>query len=252
MTMLVAFPAIAFALSGTAHADRTPLLGSGAPVILNHTVTVTSELGSILEIDPATVPCTQIATFEDVVGGDPPGTDYDGLLESGGLLFAERFAGQSLSYSGDFDVVSGIPTSPLILQQGLPGQNLDVFNYSTNVLTGLGHIGYPDIDAIGEGSIAMLLPIPQSKVSLQLVGGNGGSATLTFYRTDGSLIDTIIISGLAELYYGFATADGSNSIAGILIQSTDPSGIGVDNICHFGGVVGTHALTWGQLKVLYH
>ena len=250
--LLVAVPALVFALSGVANADRVPLLGSGTPVILNHPISVTSADAGIVVIDPATVPCAMTATFDDVLGGDAPGTNYDGLLESGGLLFAERFMGQTLSYNGDFDVVSGIPTNPLILQQGLPGQNLDVFNYSTNVLTGLGHLGYPDIDAIGEGSMAVLFPLPQSKVGFQIVGGNGGSATVTFYRADGSLIDTIIISGLAEFHYGFATADGATSISGILIQNTDPSGIGLDNVCYSGSVVSTQTLTWGRLKVLYH
>jgi len=252
MTCLVSLPALAFTLLGTAHADHRPLTGPGDPTPILGRAIVTSVEGAIIAVDPATVPCTQIATFEDVLGGDPPGTNFDGLLESGGLLFAERFQGQSLSYSGLFDVVSGVIEGPLALQQGLPGQNLDVFLFNSNVLAGLGHLGYPDIDAIGEGSMAILFPLPQSKVSFELVGGNGGSATLTFYRNDGSLIDTITISGLADLAYGFETADGTSSIAGILIQNTDPSGIGLDNVCHFGGVVGTPALTWGQIKVLYH
>jgi hypothetical protein len=156
MTCLVALPALVFALPGTAHADHRPLTGPGDPTpILGHAI-VTSVEGAIIAVDPATVPCTQIATFEDVLGGDPPGTNFDGLLESGGLLFAERFEGQSLSYSGLFDVVSGVIEGPLALQQGLPGQNLDVFLFNSNVLAGLGHLGYPDIDAIGEGSMAIL------------------------------------------------------------------------------------------------
>ena len=236
-------------LSGTVHADRLPLVGTVPPNTTEHSATALT--GLILIVDPGSVPCDQIVTFSDVLGGETPGTNYDGLLWSGGMLFAERFVGQGLSSSGDFDVVSGIPANPLTPQVGAPGRNLDVFAYVTNVLTGLGPLGYPDFDAIGEGSIAMYFPTPQSRVSFEIVGGNGGSATLGFYRADGSLIDNVVVSGLADLGYGFATSDDAQSITGILIQSTDPSGFGVVNICHAGSIVGTRPLTWGNLKSRY-
>jgi hypothetical protein len=251
LAFVAAVSALTFALSGTARADRLPLLGLGTRAPSETSSSVTPTFGMILAVDPGTVPCIQIATFGNVVGGDNPGTNYDGLVWSGGLQFAERFMGQTVSYSGDFDVVSGTPISPLILQVGAPGQNLDVFAYTTNVLSGLGHIGYPDLDAIGEGSIAMYFPLAQSHVSFQLVGGNGGSATLSFYRADGSLIDNVVVSGLADLAYGFATSDGTTSISGILIQNTDPSGIGVVNICHDGDIVKSHSVSWGNIKTLY-
>ena len=251
LASLVATLPLAFALSGTADADRLPLLGPN-PLDFNGPTRVSSVAGMIVAVNPDSVPCTFMATFEDVLGGNAPGTNYDGLLWSGGIQFAERFVGQTLSYNGNFDVVSGNPSNPLTLQTGLPGQNLDVFDYTTNVLTGLGPLGFPDIDAIGEGSMALVLPTPQSSVSFQLVGGNGGSATLGFYGADGSLIDNIVVSGLAEFRYGFATADGKKSITGILIQNTDPSGIGVDNICFGLIAVSAHESSWGHIKMLYH
>ncbi len=251
LTSLAAVSALTFALSGTAHADRLPLLGSGTTAPSGTTSSVTPVGSMIVAVDPTSVPCIQIATFNDVLGGETPGANYDGLVWSGGLQFAERFMGQIVSYSGDFDVVQEIPISPLTLQVGTPGQNLDVFAYTSNVLTGLGHLGYPDLDAIGEGSIAMYFPSPQSRVSFKLVGGNGGAATLGFYRADGSLIDNVVVSGLADLGYGFATSDGTPSISGILIQNTDPSGIGVVDICYDGGIVNSRSVTWGNIKRLY-
>jgi hypothetical protein len=249
LTLIVAVSASTFVLSGNARANRVPLLGSGATVPGGTSSSFTSARGMIVAVDPDSVPCTQTATFDDLDGGD--GTNYDGLVWSGGLMFAERFAGQTLSYSDVFDVVSGTPINPLTPQVGLPAQNLVVFDYTTNVLSGLGPLGFSDFDAIGEGAMAVYFPLPQSRVSFQLVGGNGGSATVGFYRADGSLIDNVVVSGLAELYYGFGTANGSTSIAGILIQNTDPSGIGLDNVCYSGGSVGTHTVSWGGLKVLY-
>ena len=197
------------------------------------------------------MPCLPLVTFDNRAGGENPGTNGDGVVTTGGLSFAERFVGQTLSANGDFDLISGVPTNPLALQVGAPGQNLDVFQYVSNVLAGLGNLGFPDLDAIGEGAIAIRFSVLQSRVSFDLVGGNSGSATLGFYRADGSLIDNVVVSGLADTRYGFATDAGQKIIAGILIQTTDPSGIGVDNICHDNGTTSSHATTWSHIKRLY-
>jgi hypothetical protein len=248
--LFAAAAATTIALVGAASADKIALLGSNGTA--PHPITaITSATGAIVAVDPSTVPCTQVTTFSDLDGGDTPGTNYEGVVWSGGMEFGERFLGQALGVSGLFDVVSGTPSNPLTPQAGALGQNLDVLSYSTNVLTGLGPVGFPDIDAIGEGSIAMSFASPQARVSFQIVGGNGGSATLSFYRDDGSLLDTVVITGLAEASYGFETADVSNAISGILIQTTDPSGIGVDNVCREGAVVPTRAVSWGAIKTLY-
>jgi len=233
-----------------AASDRLPLVGS-SPAQRNGSTSVNPASGLIVSIDPALVSCAQIVTFTDVTGGPTPGTNYDGILASGGVLFGERFVGQTAGPFGDFDAISGSPTNPLLPAAGAPGENLDVFDYAGNVLTGLGPIGFPDIDAIGEGAISMYFPTPLARVKLDIVGGNGGAATLSFYRTNGSKIDDVVVSGLADLSYGFATSDASSTIAGILIQNTDASGIGVVNICYDPGVTQVRAATWGRLKQLY-
>ena len=251
-TKLTLASALACALPVSARADRFPLVGPNPPQHVGPGVTSINPVGGqIVSIDPSLVACPQSVTFDDVKGGPTPGTNYDGVLVAGGLLFAERFAGQTLGAIGDFDAITGTPTNPLLPQAGAAGANLDVFDYAGNVLTGLGPIGYPDIDAIGEGSMVIYLPIPQSKVKFDLVGGNGGSATVSFYRTNGTLIDDVVVSGLADLTYGFGTADASATIAGILIQNTDASGIGVDNICYDAGATNTRVASWGTLKQLY-
>ena len=236
-------------LTGAAYADRTPLLGTEAPG--SGPTNTLNATGLIVVVDPDSVSCTTNGNFEDVEGGDPPGVVYDFPFYSGGILFAERFLGQSVSNVLDYDFISGTPTNPLTPQEGAANQNLNVFTYTTNVLTGLGPLGWPEIDAIGEGSIAVFLPIAQARLALDIVGGNGGDATLSFYRADGSVIDVVTVTGVGEFRYGFATGDLSNSIAGILIQTTDPSGVGIDNVCHEGTVVPARALSWGSLKTRY-
>ncbi len=187
------------------------------------------------QVDPDTLSCAGVITFDDVPGGSSPGTNYDAVFESGGADFAERFAGQTLSYNGNYDVLSGSPAGPLALQAGAPGQNLAVMFYgSSQVLSGLGPIGFPDYGAIGEGSFAVLFDYDQSEFGFDLIGSgaNGGSATVSFYRRDGSLIATITLSGLADGRYGFRRAGGVKDIAGISIHNDDPGGVGFDNLCH--------------------
>jgi hypothetical protein len=246
--------ALSFALASTAHAqlgDRAPLTGPGAPTPEITPGILENVTGAIVTVDPDSVSCEQEANFEDVAGGMPPGANYDAPLWSGGKLFGERFLGQTIGYSAEFDVISGTPSNPLQIIAGAAGQSLNVFQYVTNVLTGLGALGYPDIDAIGEGSIAILFPLAQHKIALDIVGGNSGTATVSFYRLDGTLIDSISITNLGEFRYGFATGDLTNAISGILIQTTDPSGVGIDNVCHEGAVVPARALSWGTLKTRY-
>jgi hypothetical protein len=189
----------------------------------------------VVPVDPSTLDCSGMITFEDVAGGDPPGTNYDDVFESDGAYFAERFVGQVLDFAGDSDVLSGEPTDPLSPQVGDPNDNLDVVYYEpvdSQVLSGLGFRGFPNFDAIGEGAIAVLFDYDQSEFGFDLLGGDGGDAFVNFFRRDGSLIDMIVLPGLASQTYGFARAGGIRDIAGISIHNLDPAGIGFDNLCH--------------------
>ena len=187
----------------------------------------------INQVDYFTLTGTGLITFDDVAGGAAPGTNYDAIFESGEADLAERFVGQTLSYSGDFDVLSGLPGGPLALQIGAPGENLSVYDsFGTHILTGLGPKGFPDYEAIGEGSFAVLFDFDQSEFGFQLVGGNAGTATLDFFQRDGSLIDTIVLPGLGSAYYGFSRDGGIKDIAGVSVYNNDSAGIGVDNILH--------------------
>ena len=116
---------------------------------------------------------------------------------------------------------------------GAPGRNLNVFFYTTsNVLTGLGPLGFPDFKAIGEGAFALTFSSDQSEFGFQLVGGNGGNAFIDFFLADGSLIDSLTVSGLADTFYGFSRDGGVKDIRGISIWNDDAGGIGFDNLKH--------------------
>lgn len=176
---------------------------------------------------------TQIVDFDDVAGGPFPGVNYDSVFVSHGVGLGERFVGQTVSFVGDNDKLSGAPTGPLTLTAGAPGRNLEVFLYTTsNVLTGLGHLGFPDPSATGEGAFALTFSSDQSEFGFQLVGGNAGNAFIDFFRADGSLIDSVTVSGLADSFYGFAREGGVKDIRGISIWNDDAGGIGFDNLKH--------------------
>ena len=196
--------------------------------------------GPVSQVDPSTLTCDGTVTFDDVTGGGQPGTNYDAVFESGGADFAERFAGQTLTANGDFDVLSGSPSDPLALQTGAANQNLNVFlNGPSQVLTGLGTPGFPNGNAIGEGSFAVLFDFDQSEFGFDLVGGNAGTATVDFFARDGTLIASLVIPNLGDQSYGFQRLGGLNDIAGISIQNDDGAGIGFDNLCHdVAGVAG--------------
>jgi hypothetical protein len=188
-------------------------------------------------VDYSSLTGTELITFEDLPQISQPGTSYDTIFVSGGVAFAERFVGQTLTYSGDFDQLSGSPSAPLALQVGAEGENTNIFagtyggEYG-NVLNGLGPEGYPNFDAIGEGSFAMLFSADQSEFGFQLVGGNGGNAYIDFFERDGTLIDSIVLSSLADDFYGFSREGGLQDIAGISIYNDDSAGIGIDDIIH--------------------
>jgi hypothetical protein len=171
--------------------------------------------------------------FEDLPQVAAPGLNFDAIFASNGTQFAERFVGQTLSFSGNFDVLSGAPTNPLALQAGAPSMNINVFDFDPtngNVLTGLGPLGFPNFDAIGEGAVSILFDFDQAAFGFQLLGGDGGTGTIDFYRRDGSLISSVGVSGLANDFYGFAREGDVKDIAGISISNLDPAGIAIDNL----------------------
>lgn len=181
-------------------------------------------------VDPTTLEAPYLVDFEDVAGGIEPGTNYDGILVSGGVSFAERFVGQTLSFSGVFDVLAGPPTGPLALQPGAANRNLNVVDFGSHVMDGLGQLGYPDLNAIGPGAVAVLFPLDQSQLAIEILGTDEGIATFDFFRRDGSLIERIVLSDLADGAVGFLREGDVRDIAGYSIINEDPGGIAYDNL----------------------
>jgi hypothetical protein len=206
-------------------------------------VFVSTMNAAVEQVEPGELTGEGIIDFEDVpldnvLFAAPAGLNFDGILNSGGARFAERFVGQARETA----MVAGVPhdslsstaSGPLALQVGEPLRNVGVSDGTScgpsNVLLTWGPLGYPDIWGAGEGSFAVLFECDQSEFGLRMCGGNGGSATLNFFNRDGGLISTITVYGLRDQVFGFRRAGGVKDIAGVSIHNRDIGGVGFDSI----------------------
>lgn len=193
-----------------------PALACGTPVCL---------------VDPDSLALPQIIDFKQTRSGGGPGYPVDDVLILNGARFGERFAGQTLGQRGAHDAVDGPALGPLTLLSGASGQNLSVVSFmGVTVLNGYGPAGFPKRDGQGEGAIAFLFDEDQSAFSLDLRGGEQGSAEVLILRRDGSLLARVPVSPVGETRAGFVRAQGGEDIAGVVLNNTDPQGLAIQTI----------------------
>lgn len=192
---------------------------------------------------------TEFVSPGSVPGGAGAGTNYDNILVLNGVSFGERFEGQTVTALGNFDQIGGSPIAGLTLLAGDPGHNLDVFQSPAGaVLTGVGTLGYPEFDAIGEGALSLLFSTDQSEFGFRLAGGNGGNAYVSFFRGDGSLIQSITLSSLPIVTsYGFVRDGGVHDIRGVTIWNDDVTGFGFAAFRHDVASAVPEPATWSMM-----
>lgn len=170
-----------------------------------------------------------------------PGTMLEGVQTFEGASIAERFVGQVITQHQGFDRLTPMAQGPLRLQAGAPGQNLSVsFIFMlSNQLEGLAPPGYPAREASGEGAISILFDRDQFALGFRVAaelppreaGPARGMMTVTFYRRDGSMIDTMPVElEWGRAAYGFLRNGEERDIAGIAITNSDPAGIAIDDL----------------------
>jgi len=200
-------------------------------------ITGAAQAGATSEVAYAALGGTAVS-FSELTDG----AVIDGLLSSGGVLFGERFAGQELAVAKaprpgavaqDWfdDLSNGSPTAGLTLLAGAAGANLGAYNYgdaSGMALFGAGPlVGAAD----GFGAISARFASPVSALGFQLRDADGGAIALRLYRTDGSLIDTVDLSGRSDGRYAFARSGGTADIAGFTLTNRDSYyGVSIDNL----------------------
>ena len=187
----------------------------------------------------------------------------DSTLGVSGMTVGKRFAGQQNGVNpvlfnffiadSNFETLIGSPTGPLALEVGTPGRNLYVGADSASSLPSQGRMlssvgpGNPTYGGTGvaEGTLAFLFDVDQSALAFKILaqqvwGGNNGAdrTIMTFYRRDGSLIDTITLVSTDTLVMplGFSRDGGIADIAGMTISTTDINGIAVDDFRYTSNV----------------
>lgn len=159
---------------------------------------------------------------------------YGGGAGSPTVNFGGYFSGQSLSANAGVDCpgaaasacVIGNPTGPLSLAAGSPATFItgDGANPTSPVLS-----GSPTFN----GPIAVLFDIDQAGVGFD--GGffnAAGSTGITAFARDGTLLGTVVNTGLGIEFLGLVTPDGSAQIAGVFLDlvGAEPAGFAIDNL----------------------
>lgn len=162
--------------------------------------------------------------------------NFDDIIAGTGISYGERFAGQSLAADDPFDVVTGSPVGTLSLLSGAASQNLATLPQSTTTfLLGLSATdgGYQSTRALGEGAIAVLFDHDHSEFGFEFLGAsNGGDAFISFFRRDGSLIDSITIVNVANGGIGFRRTGGIADIAGAVMTNNEVNGFGINTVLY--------------------
>ncbi|QKK08287.1 MAG: hypothetical protein HND58_08905 [Planctomycetota bacterium] len=100
-----------------------------------------------------------------------------------------------------------------------------------HAISGLSSPGWPNFQAIGEGAATFLFDVGQPDVGFTTFGAlDGGDLRADFYDRGGGLLGSVTIDEIRDGGFGFATSDGSASIAGMVITNTEAEGISYDNV----------------------
>lgn len=186
-------------------------------------------------VAPDTLDLAQVITFDDQPANPGPGRLVGTPLILPGASFGEGFTGQNRAINGTFDVISGPANAPLTLFSAPANEMLSVTRIAnSNLLNGLGPLGYPQFGATGEGSIAILFDRDQVAIRLDLRGGEGGTANVIVLDRAGQVIDVVMLGPLAEVDYGLIRQDKARDIAAVVVINDDPEGIALQAVAFDG------------------
>lgn len=173
--------------------------------------------------------------FADLAGLS--GTAFNVLAsQEYGVTFGEKLLGQINAPAGGYDVISGSPALPLAVDGAMvPELGVNVMSiFGTTVLAGLGPSGFPNPDAIGDGSLTVLYEVDQHVIGFDLVGTNYGTLRLTFWDRQGNVLDHVELNAITDTTYVYSSEQAD--IAAVNFNNTDWGGLAFDNF-HFQPVV---------------
>ncbi len=197
-----------------------------------------AQADAVTEVAYGSISGTAI-TFSELTDG----ATLDGLLSSGGVQFGERFSGQELAVAKAprlgsttqqdwFDDLShGSAAAGLTLLAGAAGANLGAYDYGDANGVALFGVGPLTGAADGFGAISARFASPVSALGFQLRDADGGAITLSLYRLDGSLIQSVDLSGRTDGFFGFSRSGATADVAGFSLTNRDGYyGVSLDNL----------------------
>ncbi|MFQ5496108.1 MAG: hypothetical protein ACE5EX_12090, partial [Phycisphaerae bacterium] len=168
-----------------------------------------------------------------------PGTAFAAIEDATlGIGFGEKLVGQINTPVGSFDVVNGTPAVPLTMDASV-GTNFGVHLvrvFASTTIGGAGVLGFPNRDAIGEGSLTVLFGRNQRFVAFDLVGSSFGNLEILFFGRDGTLLDTQVLPETPDQSLAFKSE--GQAIAAMTINNDDYGGVVYDNFRFNPGVSG--------------
>ncbi|MDR2881297.1 MAG: PEP-CTERM sorting domain-containing protein [Azoarcus sp.] len=179
--------------------------------------------------------------------------DYGGESGYPTVSFGGYFLGQSLSATPSIDCpgasatacIVGTPIGPLSLDPNSPSTSIrrDTGVPNSPVLS-----GSPSFD----GPIAILFDVDVAAVGFDAgyfdaIGGTG----ITAFARDGTILGTVVNTGIGIEFLGLVTADQSDMIAGVFLDlvGAEPYGFAIDSL-RFGfrdAVMIPEPETWAML-----
>jgi len=146
-----------------------------------------------------------------------------------GIIFGEKLVGQVVTSVDNFDVVTGTPTVPLMMDASIDaGVGISPMSMFASVtIIGLGALGFPDRDAIGEGALTVLYDEDQRVVALDVLGTNGGTFQVRFFNRSGEVLGEAAFDEAVDDTYVFGS--DAEDIAAFTVTSTDKAGLAFDN-----------------------
>ncbi len=202
---------------------------------------VAAKAGGVVRVDKSAFEAgSGLIAFDEVPLGTinpvyAPG-DYGGGASNPTVSFGGFFQGQRLGAAAECPPGAALtgcvvdsPANPLALDPASPNAYTvnDSANPTSPVLSG---------SPLFNGPIAIVFDTDQAGVGLD--GGffdDINSTAITAFARNGSIIGTVTNEATGIEFLGLATADGSNSIAGLLFSlvGNEASGFAIDNV-YFG------------------
>ena len=173
--------------------------------------------------------------FETVPNTTSPWTPF-ATISGPGLTIGERLTGQTTTPSGDFDIVSGTPTTPLSIDSTVPA----VFGFPSSTVLAISEWRLRELLVGRQAALSGKAPSRSSSRPIRrpLASMSDTAIRPTRCRSCSMAVQANLLDTLAGTHSACADVEDSlvfsvesgPLIAAITVNNTDPGGLGFDDI----------------------